>query len=81
MFYAKTGNIEKAYYAEHNNDAFNLPALQEQGVKTTKEEIKEKENKDKSTSDKIFEFVKKYAIWAGVGLGSFLIVKEILKKK
>lgn len=81
LFYAKAGGIEKAYYAEHDENAFNLPALKEQGVKTTQEIVKEKEEQDKPTSDKIFEFVKKYAIWAGVGLGAFLLFREVIRKK
>jgi hypothetical protein len=81
QFYAKAGGIEKAYYAEHKDDAFNLPALKEQGVKTTQQIVKEKEEQDKPTSDKIFEFVKKYAIWAGVGLGAFLLFREVIRKK
>ena len=81
LFYAKAGGIEKAYYAEHDENAFNLPALKEQGVKTTQEIVKEKEEQDKPTSDKIFEFIKKYSIWAGVGLGAFLLFREVIRKK
>ena len=81
MFYAKVGNIEKAYYAKHDENGFNLPALKEQGVKTTQEEIQEEENKDKPTSEKIFEYIKKYAMWAGIGLAGILVFREILRKK
>lgn len=80
MFYVKTGGIEKAYYAEHKENAFNLPALQEQGVKTTQEEIKEKEDQNKSTSDKIFDYIKKYAMWAGIAYAAFLVFKETRNK-
>jgi hypothetical protein len=80
MFIAKFP-INKPYYAKFEQGAFDYDILREQGVKTVKEQVKEKENENKSTSDKIFEFVKKYAIWAGVGFGSFIILKEILKKK
>jgi hypothetical protein len=80
MFYSKFP-INKPYYAKDEPGAFDYDLLREQGVKTVKEQVKEKENEDKSTTDKIFEFVKKYAIWAGVGLGSFIVLKEILKKK
>lgn len=81
MFYAKVGNVEKAYYSKHDPDGYNLQALQEQGVKTTQQEIQESENEDKPISDKIFEYIKKYAMWAGIGLAGILLFREILRKK
>ena len=65
----------KAYYVEYKDGRFNLDLLKEQGLQTVEEEREEKEEADKSTSDKILEFVKKYALWAGVVYGGYLFFK------
>ena len=81
MFYAKAANVEKAYYAEHIENAFDIPSLKDQGVKTTGEIEKAKEEENLSTADKILEYLKKYAMWAGIGLAGILVFREILRKK
>jgi hypothetical protein len=81
MFYAKVANVEKAYYAEHIDDAFDIKALKDQGVQTTREIEQAKQEENLSTGDKILEYFKKYAMWAGIGLAGFLVFREILRKK
>jgi hypothetical protein len=41
---------------------------------------KEKEQAKKPTSEKIFDYVKKYALWAGLAYAAFLVFKETRKK-
>lgn len=79
MFYAPLTKLP--YYAKYEPGAFNYDLLREQGVKTTSEIIKEKEEEKKPTSEKIIDFSKKYLIWAGVGLGAYLILREFIRKK
>jgi len=81
MFYLPAPNDKKPYYAKYEPGAFDYDLLREQGIKTVKEETKEKEEAKKPTSQKYFDFIKKYAIWAGVGLAGFLIFKELIRKK
>jgi hypothetical protein len=81
MFYAKLQGIEKAYYAEHLEDAFDGLALKDQGVKTDRQIEEAKKEENLSTGDKILEYLKKYAMWAGIGLAGFLVFREILRKK
>ena len=65
----------KAYYVEYKDGLFNYALLKEQGVQTVKEEREEKEEANKSTTDKVLDYVKKYALWAGVVYGAYLFYK------
>lgn len=78
MFYAPLTKLP--YYAKYEPGAFDYEILREQGIKTTAEVIKEKEEEKKPTSEKIFNYVKKYALWAGVAYAAFLVFKETRKK-
>ena len=69
-----------AYYAKYEPGAFDYDILREQGIKTTAEVIKEKEEEKKSGSEKIFDYIKKYAMWAGIAYAAFMIFKETRKK-
>jgi len=80
MFYLPAPNDKKPYYAKYEPGAFDYDLLREQGIKTVKEETKEKEQAKKPTSEKIFDYVKKYALWAGLAYAAFLVFKETRKK-
>jgi hypothetical protein len=80
MFYLPAPNDKKAYYAKYEPGAFDYDLLREQGIKTVAEQTKEKEEAQKPTSEKIFDYVKKYALWAGVAYAAFLVFKETRKK-
>lgn len=75
MFKTRIGLQEVTYYTEHEPDNVDRNALQDQGVKTQREIEKEKAEAAKSTGTKIFDFVKKYAIIAGLAYGAFLVFK------
>lgn len=78
MFYAPLTKL--AYYAKYEPGAFDYDLLREQGIKTTAEVIKEKEEQSKPGSQKVFEYIKKYAMWAGIAYAAFLVFKETRKK-
>jgi hypothetical protein len=80
MFYLPAPNDKKPYYAKYEPGAFDYDLLKEQGIKTVAEQTKEKEEAKKPTSEKIFDYVKKYALWAGVAYAAFLVFKETRKK-
>ncbi len=65
----------KAYYVEYKDGRFDLNLLKEQGLQTVEEEREEKEEANKSTTDKVLDYVKKYALWAGVVYGAYLFYK------
>lgn len=75
MFKTRVGYQEITYYTQHEPDNVDKNALQDQGVKTQREIEKEKAEAAKSTGTKIFDFVKKYAIIAGLAYGAFLVFK------
>ena len=75
MFKTNVGLREVTYYTVHEPDNVDKNALSDQGAKTQAEIQKEKEEAAKSTGTKIFDFVKKYAIIAGLAYGAFLIFK------
>lgn len=78
MFYS---NIAKRYYyAKYEPGAFDYDLLRQQGIKTTAEIIKEKEEEKKPGSQKVFDYIKKYAMWAGIAYAAFLVFKETRKK-
>lgn len=70
----------KYYYVKHFANSFSLKALEDQGTKTTKEKVKEKEKAEeqanKTTFDKVADLVKGLAITAAI----VYIGKEILLK-
>lgn len=78
MFYAPLTKL--AYYAKYEPGAFDYELLREQGIKTTAEIIKEKEEEKKPGSEKIFDYIKKYAMLAGIAYAAFLVFKETRKK-
>jgi hypothetical protein len=59
--------------------------LKQQGVKTTKEavkeEVKKEESADKTTEDKIFDFVKQYGLYALIAFAGVAIIKSVIAKK
>ena len=59
--------------------------LKQQGVKTTKEAVKEEVKKeeavDKTTEDKIFDFVKQYGLYALIAFAGVAIIKSVIAKK
>jgi len=75
MYKTKVGLREVTYYTVHEPDNVDKNALTDQGVKTQSQLQKEKEEAAKGTGEKIFDFVKKYAIIAGLAYGAFLIFK------
>ena len=80
MFYAPAPMDKIPYYAKYEPGAFDYDLLREQGIKTVAEQTKEKEEANKPTSEKIFDYVKKYALWAGLAYAAFLVFKETRKK-
>jgi len=60
----------------HNKNAFSVKALKDQGAKTTKEEEKEKENKEKPGITDTLMTLGKYGIIAFVGVS---LIKSVLK--
>ena len=78
MFYAPLTKLP--YWAKYEPGAFDYELLREQGIKTTSEVIKEKEEEKKPGSQKIFDYIKKYAMWAGIAYAAFLVFKETRKK-
>jgi hypothetical protein len=80
MFYAPAPMDKIPYYAKYEPGAFDYDLLREQGIKTVAEQTKEKEEANKPTSEKIFDYVKKYALWAGLAYAAFLVFKEMRKK-
>lgn len=76
MFKTNVGLREVTYYTVHEQDNVDRGALTDQGAKTQAEIQREKQEAAKGTGEKIFDFVKKYAIIAGLAYGAFLIFKN-----
>jgi hypothetical protein len=81
MYKTKVGLKEVTYYTKHEEDNVDRNLLKDQGVKTTSEIEKEKEESDKSTGDKLVDLLKKVVKYAGIGLGAYLIFKAVYKNK
>lgn len=80
MFYSPAPQ-NKPYYVEYKPGAFNYEMLREQGLQTTQEIQKEKEEAAKGTGEKALDFVKKYALWAGIVYTGYLFYKAYQSKK
>ncbi len=81
MYKTKVGLQELTYYTQHEDDNVDKNLLQDQGVKTTAEIQKEKEEADKSTGDKLVDLLKNVLKYAGIGIGAYLIFKAVYKSK
>lgn len=69
VFESKTS--KKPYYVAHNVGNFDIKALYDQGVKTTKEKQQEEEDKNKTTAEKISDTLKNFLY---LGLGAYVVV-------
>ena len=82
MFYDQN---KKPYYVMHEPEAFSVEALRDQGVKTTAEIEKAKAEANLTPIERaagaIGGGVKKILIWGGIGLGAFLLLRELIRKK
>ena len=92
--YAKRSNLYltffrgKKYYAIiYNPNSFSLRDLQQQGVKTITEELKEQEEANKTPIDKVFDFlgaggkiIKNVLIFGVVILAAGYLIPKIQKK-
>lgn len=78
-------NYSRAYYIPHDSSNFDLSSLKQQGVITIEEKIeqeKEKEEKENQTwYEKIADSIGKTATNLAIGIGAFLIIREIIKNK
>lgn len=81
MYKTKVGLQEVTYYTKHEEDNVDKNALVDQGVKTTNEIQKEKEEANKSTGDKLIDTLKNVLKYAGIGIGVYLIFKAVYKGK
>lgn len=78
MFYDKNN---KSFYVIHTPDSFSLSALKEQGTKTEKEIQDEKDDEDKPWYEKILSDAGSFATKAAIGVGAFLIIRDVIKNK
>ena len=67
----------KFLYAPHKTGIFDVKAIQQQGVKTLKEQFEEKQAAEMSLSDKIFKTVTNVAILGGL----VILGKTLLERK
>lgn len=81
MFDASQSNMPAntygAYYIKQEPNAFNVNALQQQGVLTIQQEIAQQKDAQKTTLDKVLEVVK----WAVIVFAGAIIVKGFIDKK
>jgi hypothetical protein len=78
---------KKSGWCQHNQGWYSLRALKQQGAKTVSEQVKEKEEKEKSLTDKFGDFFAptgtflKYAIPIGAFIIGFILIDKFLPGK
>ena len=72
MYKTKVGLQEVTYYTQHEDNNVDKNALVDQGTKTTQEIEREKAEANKSTTEKLLDYLKKYALYAGVAYGVYI---------
>lgn len=68
-------------YVKHEQNAFSIQALREQGAKTSEELEKEKEDKNKPAFEKFMEAAGKVLKYGAFAVGGFILLRDYLNKK
>jgi hypothetical protein len=71
-------NTNRTYYAKHEKNLFDINALKEQGAKDIQTEIKEEEEKEKTTGQRVESFFNKFLLAASV---TAVLITLIRRKK
>lgn len=78
---------EKGAWVQHNAGWFSIKVLKDQGAKTVKEVVKQKQQEEKSFTDKLGDFlgptgsVMKYALPVGILLFGFMVADRFFPRK